>query len=217
MNSLSEDCDYLNAEAQRLIEKARVGNGYSISLLRESHPAVRKRVLAQLLRRYMQKDVDNKHVVLFDSVINGKCKKAEIGKNLYITEKDGIVYIGKAVKIAEAWQSNFVDFKAESPAGMYALLSVNAADGNTFDVSAVKGELYISSRKAGDSFTFNKRKVTKSLKKLFNEMKIPSAERNAVAVLHDGNNVVWVEGIGVNAPYLPKDGSKELLTVKKEG
>ncbi len=217
MSSVSEDCDYLDGEAEKLLERAKTDGGYCAKTLCESHPAIRKRTLAKILRAHMQKDVDKKHILLFDGVLQGECKKAETGKNLYITEKNGTVYIGQAEKNTEEWQSLFVDSRAEGPSGAYLLTSADTVGENVFDGGAVTGELYISSRKAGDSFTFNKRKVTKSLKKLFNEMKIPSAERNAVAVLHDGNNVVWVEGIGVNAPYLPKDGSKELLTVKKEG
>ena len=77
--------------------------------------------------------------------------------------------------------------------------------------------MYLSSRKTGDTFNFEKRKVTKSLKKLFNEKKIPLSERNRIAVLHDGESVVWVEGIGVNSPYIPNDSSKEFLIIKKEG
>ncbi len=217
MTSLSEDCDYLDREARKLLEKSRLDEGYSIELLQKSHPSLRKRALARILRANMQKDVDNRHVLLFDSLIQGECKKAEIGKNLYITEKNGTVFIGEAEKTAEEWSVSFVNSRAETPVGTYVISSAVCEDDNVFDGDAVTGELYISSRKTGDCFSFKNRKVTKSLKKLFNEMKIPAAERNSVAVLHDGDNVVWVEGVGVNAPYLPKDGSKELLTVKKEG
>ena len=88
---------------------------------------------------------------------------------------------------------------------------------DVIDCSKIKGELYLSSRKAGDTFTFENRGLTKSLKKLFNEKKIPICERNRIAILRDGGNIVWVEGVGVNSPYIPKDGTKEFLLIKKEG
>jgi len=35
--------------------------------------------------------------------------------------------------------------------------------------------------------------------------------------LHDGEKVVWIEDIGVNASYIPDENSQKIITVKKDG
>lgn len=217
MESLREDCDYLDEKADELYESCLADGGYSVSMLRESHAAIRKRVLARILKLNMHKDVDKRHVELFDKAIRGECSKIEIGTRLYISVSDDIVSISQEAVSLDEWQCTFEKGRAETPCGTYLLEKAEDGSENVFDASVVKGEISISSRRPGDSFTFDKRKITKSLKKLFNEMKIPLEKRNSIAVLHDGERVIWVEGVGINSQYLPKDITKELLSIKKEG
>ena len=54
-------------------------------------------------------------------------------------------------------------------------------------------------RRAGDIFTFARRGVTKSVKKLMIEMKLPREVRDTVPLIADGSNVLWLEGIGTSA------------------
>lgn len=56
--------------------------------------------------------------------------------------------------------------------------------------------ILIRTRSSGDSFTFTNRKVTKSLKKLFIEEKIPRENRDSLILAADGNTVLWLEGFG---------------------
>ena len=57
----------------------------------------------------------------------------------------------------------------------------------------------------------------KSMKKLFNEAKIPSWERNKIAILRDDENLIWIDGFGTDGKYLPDINSKNVLIIKKEG
>ena len=47
-------------------------------------------------------------------------------------------------------------------------------------------------------------------------MKIPLSKRNEIAVLRDGENIVWVEGIGTDGNYLPDENSKNVFSIKKD-
>ena len=217
MCSLSEDADFIEKEAYKLYNESVLDNGYSAAVLLEGHIALRKRVYHRILSEYMNKDVDAKHISLFEDVVSGKCTATEIGRDLYVTLKGDIVSVGASEKNSEQWQAEFIDGKACTPYGVYVVGCTDVIYENAIDASAVRGKLYLSSRRAGDTFTFANRKLTKSLKKLYNEKKIPLSERNRIAVLHDGDDVVWVEGIGVSLPYKPKDGTKEFLIIKKEG
>lgn len=217
MASLGEDADYLEKEAEKLYLEAKCDGGLYASVLLDAHVALRKRVYRRLLGENMNKDVDSKHVSLFEDVVSGKSTAAEVGKDLYITRRDDVIRIGGLERNSDCWRAEFINGRALTPSGSYIVSRSVEMSENAIDASKVKGELYLSSREAGDTFTFQNRGLTKTLKKLFNEKKIPLSERNRIAVLHDGESVVWVEGIGVNSPYKPKDGTKEFLIIKKEG
>ena len=56
-------------------------------------------------------------------------------------------------------------------------------------------------RHEGDKFTLQKRKATKPLKKLLNELKVPAALRDSLVMVRDGGDIVFAEGIGVSEKY----------------
>ena len=68
---------------------------------------------------------------------------------------------------------------------------------------------FLRHRRAGDTFTDPRRGVTKTLKKLFNELKIPREKRDDIMLVADGSTVLWIEGIGTAAQAkadLTRDG-----------
>lgn len=215
--SLSEDEDYLSSESRKLLSESECDGGYINSTLQKAHPAIRKRALSLILKSKMPKSVENRHVELFDEIVMKSGGKIEIGTDLYISVKGDIIASHKPEKAYTEWKSCFISDVAETPKGKYRILSSDGICENAIDRDKLKGELYLSSRLTGDTFTFKKRGITKSLKKLFSEMKIPQSERNIVPVLHDGESVVWVEGIGVNAHYIPDINSENIIIIKREG
>lgn len=54
-------------------------------------------------------------------------------------------------------------------------------------------------RRAGDTFTDRRRGITKSLKKLMNELKIPRELRDTVPLVAEGSTVLWMQGYGTSA------------------
>lgn len=72
----------------------------------------------------------------------------------------------------------------------------------------------LRSRRAGDTFTDPRRGVTKTIKKLFNELKIPREERDTIPLVAQGSTVLWISGIGASAQAktdLTRDGDIILL------
>lgn len=69
-------------------------------------------------------------------------------------------------------------------------------------------------RRAGDTFTDARRGVTKTLKKLMNELKIPREMRDAVPVVATGSTILWLSGYGTSAQAkaeLSRDGELILM------
>ena len=84
---------------------------------------------------------------------------------------------------------------------------------NSIDCDKIVGDLEIRTKKAGDSITLSNRGVTKSLKKLFSEDKIPLSIRDSIPVIADNNGVVWVYGYGADRKVKPNEKTKTVYTV----
>ena len=72
---------------------------------------------------------------------------------------------------------------------------------NRLDCDKITGVPVIRTRRAGDRFAPYGRGVTKPVKKLFNELRIPAAVRDAVLLLEVDGTVVWIEGVGPAAGF----------------
>ena len=218
MYSVKEEDDFVNACAEELLKECKNEAGeYNIQILSESDDAVLKKFILKILREKMKKPPEAKHIeACFDLIKSGK-GKIELSKDLYILADNGIISFNRSHCEKKPWKAFVENSVAEIPSGVIELIPSDEITADAFDEDKVKNELFFSSRLPGDSFTFRNRKVTKSLKKLFNEMKIPEDRRNDIAVLHDGENVVWIEDIGVNSMYIPDDNSQKILKIKRTG
>lgn len=217
MNNLKEENSFIEQAALSLIKESRCENGYKLKEFLSAHNAVVRRAVLILLKSKMSKPPEAKHIdACFDLIKTGK-GKIEIGKDLYISLDGDIISFCHKETNAVEWKSFFIDGVAKTPYGRFFLVEDSSCSINSFDAGKIEGELFVSSRLEGDSFTFKKRKITKSLKKLFNELKIPGYKRNSIAVLHDDKNVVWIEDIGVNSRYIPDKNSQKIITIKKDG
>ena len=61
------------------------------------------------------------------------------------------------------------------------------------------------------------RGVTKSLKKLFNEAKIPPSKRDDIVILADGDHILWIEGFGPSEFGCITSNTKEFISIDIEG
>ncbi len=214
---LAEENDFIEKSALALLDSAVTDGGYNIEALLKAHPAVRKRAVLILLGERMSKQPVCLHTELVNSIVENRGGKAELSAGVYASVRQGILVFDELKERPACWEAFFSDNKAVSPYGTYSLLEADFENRNAFDGSKIKGELTLTSRKEGDRLTLKKRNVTKSLKKLFNEMKIPVEERNKLAVLRDGEDVIWVEGVGVNSFYTPEENCKKIFVIKKDG
>ena len=86
---------------------------------------------------------------------------------------------------------------------------------NCFDCDKINGNLFIRTRREGDIFYPQKRSSTSKLKKLFINAKIPIADRDARVILCTAeNDVVFVEGFGVDKRFAPDQNSKSICVIE---
>ena len=105
-----------------------------------------------------------------------------------------------SVITAEEYEKNKKNYKN------YLTYAVN------YDI--LKGDVGLRSRKTGDRFIFAGRNVTKTLKKLFIEDKVPQDYRDKIPVLCDEtDSVVWLADYGTNKPYVPDEHTEKILLI----
>ncbi len=219
METLRLENDFMDKGKDTLIGLCDNGSSYKIDPLVFSYPAVRRRAIAEILSLNMPKDVEKRHIDLVDTAVLKGEGKIEITKDLYIVVSDGIMFFQGCEPEIEEWLAEEKDGVFNTPYGKYTLVGASAEyrGKNAIDADKLRGRLIVSSRKHGDRFYNKKRGQTKTLKKLFNESKIPAKERGSIAILRDEENLIWIDGFGTDGKYLPDINTKNVLIIKKEG
>lgn len=222
--SVNADCDYIETKARQLIEASRIDDrSYRLTMWRESHEAVRSQALSLVLSSCLKKPVESRHISLCNRLISAGAGKIELTKDLYLAVKGDIITIQLRPDFSKPWSCTVEGDIVSSPYASYSIKCYNTDEldngmkRQAIDADTVKGRLVMRSRLPGDKIKDAKRKNTKTLKKLFCEMKIPCEKRNEIAVLCDENGVVWAENICVNADNAVSGTTKRVYIVQKRG
>lgn len=220
LDILRGESNFVDSHAMMLITDSECSEGYRREYFLAADISIRKKAIAMLLGERMSKSVERRHIDLADSLILSGEGKIELSKDLYICVRDDIITFLRPVVMPEEWQCSCLDGKFITPYGTYVLEKAQEYEFksvNAIDADKICGELMMTSRRSGDKFFSRKRRNTKSLKKLFNEDKIPEEKRGELAVLRQGENLVWLQGYGTDGKYLPDEKTKEILIIKKGG
>ena len=85
---------------------------------------------------------------------------------------------------------------------------------NCIDCDTISSKLFLRTRKTGDEITLYRRNVTKTVKKLFTEDKLPLKVRDNLAILSDEeDNVIWLEDYGVNKKFAVSDKTENIAVI----
>ena len=220
METLKLENESMENSKDAVLSLAGTADGYRISVLRQADSAIRRRAIADILGENMDKDVEKRHIDLIDSTVIKGEGKIEIAKDLYAVVSDDIISIRPEIIPVPEWECECIDNVFSTPMGKFYIEEASSAvykNINAIDADKIKGSLHMSSRRQSDRFYSNIRRNTKSLKKLFNEMKISAEERNNIAILRDDENLIWIDGIGTDGEYVPDENTNKVLIIKKEG
>ena len=73
----------------------------------------------------------------------------------------------------------------------------------------INGRIYFRPKKDGDVIYYGG--MTRKLKKLFNDRKVPPSIQKKYPVLCDYSGVLWVPGFGVRDDGIPRENRKDLF------
>jgi len=224
-SSLSDNAEtvvsFINKNAEALLLKAEVGNNvYNREMLLKADKAIVTEMLCSAFSKYCNKTLDNKKVnSLYDLLSSGG--RVQIYGNIFAeVKKDYFRFykVNESLK-TDSFVIENIPFSAEING--YSLLLENNSKivhqnlcSDVIDYDSVVGKLVLRTRKAGDSFTFPKRNITKSLKKLFNEENVPVELRDNIPVIADDIGIVWVQGFGVTKRCCASKDSDNIILVR---
>ncbi len=189
---LREDADFLSGMATKIYSIIAKDDRIDATMLKEQHPSIAKRVLAMLFYEQSGNNADNLHINRMYEILQ-KGGKASLPCGLW-AECDGKLFkiCRDGEKATFSYKTELVYEKNEKKSNVYNLLLKNR-----IDCDKIKGKLTVRTRNEGDSIRLCGRNCTKSLKKLFNELKIPTEERDILPIAADDEGVVWIYSVGV--------------------
>lgn len=211
--SLKRDEECLEQMARQALEQARTGEGLSVKTIQALPEAVAVRVLGQYFQEKGCPRPETVHLEQALAAVQRGGGRLSLPGGCQVSVWSDILRAEKQEKTPVAsWETTIT--------GPRTLLG----DGRTlileeFPVSAMKNRikfhnllfpifldydtithsqtLVVRTRRPGDRFSSAGRGVSKSLKKLFSEGRIPVQARDQLVVLESGGELLWVEKFGV--------------------
>ncbi len=224
IKKLNEENDYLNELAENAYNAClNEDNSIAASALIEQHPVLRKRIIKLFFEKNSTENIESKHIDYIDdnlgtefSLMLPSSVKVSLRKNrLFIDIKKPsdsvstqIIDISKDIIIRLNKKSIRIEHTFEKPQ--------NAVGCYVADYNKINSSISLRARSSGDYMHLPKRRCTKSLKKLFNELKIPVEERDSLIVLSDDNGLIFVETVGFDSMRACDSHTTEYLLIKVE-
>lgn len=212
ITSANEDNEFINKYCAKEYDRCFDDSGLIISKLNSLDIAVKKRIIINYLKQY-DISVDGLH----------------LGEILSLCHKNGRVQIkgshyavssNNHLRVASFSENDGIEFKisekttvSKSQFLMNCELLSKKFDFYC-DYDKINGEIGVRQRKEGDFIRPHGRNCTKSLKKLFNELKIPAEKRNYVPVVYDSLGVIGVPNRCVDERIAVSDTTKNVLLIK---
>lgn len=194
-----EFLDFLTSSANKAIDDCKADFGYDCKKLLALDKVVMKQVIIILFKNNYNISLEQRHISLIADIIkNGG--SVEISKFYTAVSKQGIFRVVQTNMHEEfeniiLSKNNIFTYNNKQ----YSVSEINdKIDINTINSDLAKSNAVFRTRRQGDTFTYPKRKVTKPLRKVLNEQKIPAEMRDKLLVLAKGSTVMWCECIGVS-------------------
>lgn len=203
--SLSEDADFLNSVASDALSDCVRDEKIDIKMLLSYHPAIVKRVVKEFYEARFSATLDSAAVNRVYDICKEGSGSIILPLKVKLTIKDGFLSLG---------ESNFTKVKYEIT---YKKEKINnLLTNNCLDYDKIVGSMVVRTRQEGDKIRLANRGVTKTLKKLFCELKIPEYMRNNLPVIADDNGVIWIYGVGISERVKIDSATENIVSILVE-
>lgn len=213
---------------------------YKLSVLRKLDAAILNRTITRIVESFCGEKPEKIHIDLIKKIIDADLDKSDGVRKVQIIGgvflevaklKDDLylkLYHGKP-------EAPYEDFNIEIPQDIsrfealtpyYAVkLKISEKDVKkdnidfkcSLDYGKMNGKFVLRNRREGDRFSPPKRGVTKTLKNLFNEMKIPADIRHALTVFEVDGEIAYIQGVGPSDKYIVTDETTKVMEIDFSG
>ena len=221
-----DDCSYLNNIAKAELDKSMINGMYDINIISKLEKPIKSRLIIQAVYNKFNIYLQNSHIDLICEIIDNGHGTVTIPGKIYVKVENGFLRIYKDAPEIKNWKNKFNEGKILTDSGRKFIieiitkneyLSLKKTDKNLIykclDYDKITENTIIRNRKPGDKFTQKNRKVRKSLKKLFNEKKVPIEKRNELAIIDDGDEILWIEDIGPSEKAAVSENTKKVVLI----
>ncbi len=220
IGTLRQDSKCLSDKADELFNQSKLAFGFDAVKIKNSDVSLKNRVISRIVHEKCGVIPEKRHIDLVVNVLDGG--KIELFDRETLIVRNGVIYFLSDVK-QRVFSNQKVIFNSDGKwSNDYITLELleNYTQKvykelvlSTLDYDKIVGNLVLRKREEGDKITLPIRKVTKTLKKLFNEMQISPEKRKNIMVLADDKSVVWVENVGVDLRIAPTKSSKKIVNI----
>lgn len=222
---LNRDREYLDSLARNLLERAKTEYGLEARVLREAHESLRSRALKLYMEESGCGRLESRHIKAAENILFYG-SKGDFPGGVTAGCSQGVFYTCKEMP-EESFSMEVGPGRWELPGGKVLILEEKQANqaekgskinnsffNNGIDYDIITGKLVARTRREGDKFSPVGRKVSKSLKQLFQERRIPAPMRSGAVMLECGSELVYCQGVGVSRRFCVTENTKTLLVVR---
>ncbi len=226
-DKMRNTADFLKSTAQKALDNAHTPYGYETEQLQKLDKVVFAEAVRILFKEYDMVP-ESKHIEMIQKIVYNR-GTVQVKDNLYAVSKQGLFRIYRqnmsvnSPKIPFQGQSEIIIDNIKITFRELNLSEYNNTKKinkilfhNSLDCDTIPLTSFIRFRESGDRFSLPKRKVTKPLRKLMNELHIPSETRDRLVLLADGNRVLWAEHIGVSEQCRVTFSTQHAVTITVE-
>ncbi len=229
---LKADEEYLNAVAAQILSESWVSPGvYALNKVKTQPLPILSRFIRLAVFEFLKANVTAQHVDLILALIKANRGAVNLPRGITVCVKDNRLTVKKNEKKPDAPQNDMVipfkegDLLTEN-SKKFIIKVLSRGDFEKFgktdelpffctlDYDKISKDAVFRTRRAGDRFCQAGRGVTKTVKKLFNELKILQSERDHVLMLvANGNEVLWIDGVGIAESAKVTDDTQKVAII----
>ncbi len=223
--NLSEDKAFLDKLADDLLNKAFSNAGYKINILLDAPVSLLNRALIKILEKFTGAAPEQKHIRQL-MILLKEPGDYQFKNKVTIRNRNNLLFVVPFLPDISEWELVDIEDWVTVNGKTYEFTVVNRKDfekaiivnninlENCLDYDTIMGKFSLRGRRAGDYFDLPLRGCGKSVKKLFNEAKIPPELRDKIAILADDAGPLWIEGFGPTTKCMVTDASRRILLIK---
>lgn len=204
---LKQDRDYLETASKKLYMTVKTTNGLDIKALKNEHTAILSRVVQAYCKEVSGITADMTHLEEFVRIIRAGQGSYELSKGYRAVAN------GKFFVLEKPLNKNFsATFEVVYVENINNYLKINnLLLKNVIDYDKICGEFSVRTRKEKDKMRLFGRGITKSLRRLQQEKRIPDYLRDELPLAADEEGVFWAHKIGIAERVAADSKTKNLL------